>query len=183
MPYVWFVEESQWTAMLLSEMPVDVGAEVPRAVAAEHASSGTKQVPIQKATRIVPVKNGSSQMSLLIWGAEETVRVNGWALTTGLRVLADKDEIRIGDRASLFYSSESVAEIETFPGSDREIFCPRCTLVIQKGQSVVRCPCCQLIHHQDAELGCWVYAPGCASCSHPTALDAGFRWAPDEPWA
>lgn len=184
MPYLWFVEEeSRWEAMPLSELPVDVGADVPRAVAAEPSSTGTKRVPIQKATLIVPVKDGACQTSVLIWSPDETVRVNGWALTTGLRVLADKDEIQIGDRVPLFYSSESVAEIETFPGSDREIFCPRCTLAIQKGQSVVRCPNCQLIHHQDVELGCWVYAPGCASCSYPTAMDGGFRWAPDETWA
>jgi hypothetical protein len=183
MPYLWFVEgESRWTALPLSELPVDVGTDAPRAVAAEHFPVSINQERCRNATVIFPVGEGSSRVNVLVWGGGRSVRVNGLALTTGLRVLADKDEIAIGDRTPLFYTTESVAEIESFAGSAREIFCPRCTLPIGKDKLVVRCPNCGIIHHQDAELGCWTYAAGCAVCAHPTAMEAGFRWTPEESW-
>lgn len=184
MPYLWFAEaESRWTALPLSEMAVDVGADIPRTMAAEHCPTRTKQDSRRDAAFLVPTGDSASRVSVLLWGPEETIRVNGWRLTTGLRVLADKDEIVIGDRAPLFFSSESVACVESFAGSDREIFCPRCTLKIEKNAPVVRCPNCGIVHHENAELGCWTYASECAVCAHPTAMDAGFRWTPEESWA
>jgi len=184
MAYLWFVEdEHQWAAMPVTERPVDVGADVPRVVAPEHLTVKIKQNGTRKATVIVPTGEGPSRMYALVWGPGQTVRVNGWTLTAGLRVLADKDEIKVGVNTPVFFSTESVAQIEIFPGSDREIFCPRCTLPIEAGKPVVRCPKCHIIHHQDdEELGCWTYGPGCAVCSQPTAMDAGFRWTPEETW-
>jgi hypothetical protein len=183
MPYLWFVEEeSRWRAMPLSKAPVDVGAGVPQPLAPEGFPIHAMEDRRRNAGVICAAGEGPSSISVLVWGPEKTVRVNGWVLTTGLRVLGDKDEIRIGDGTPLFFSSESVAEIQNFPGSEREIFCPRCTLPIEKGKAVVRCPKCQTLHHQDAELGCWTYAEGCAVCAHPTAMDGGFHWRPEETW-
>jgi len=153
MAYVWFEREDEWAAMRLSEMPVDVGGRVPRAVTPGHSSIGTKQIPAQKATQIVQVGAGRRQASVLIWSPDKTVRVNGWTLTTGIRVLADRDEIRIGDRTPVFYSSESVARSRSSPEATAR---SSATLYAadRKRKAVVRCPDCGLMYHQDAELRC-----------------------------
>ena len=107
------------------------------------------------------------------------VRVNGSRLDTGIRVLCDRDELR-ADGGRTFFSSESLAMVVPFPGGAKTIFCPRCKLEIVPGSPAVRCPQCGVFHHQSDEFPCWTYAARCAMCDQPTALDAGFRWVPEE---
>ena len=107
-----------------------------------------------------------------------SAHVNGVALATGLRVLADRDELRAGG-ARAFFSTESLATVTTFPGAEGAVFCPRCKLEIAPQSPAVRCPQCAVWHHQDAELPCFTYAACCTLCDQPTALDAGFRWTPE----
>jgi Zn finger protein HypA/HybF involved in hydrogenase expression len=115
----------------------------------------------------------------MISSANAGVSINGLPLTVGIRALADRDEIRAGERA-FYFSTESLAQVEDFPGSDNALFCPRCKQEIEKNTSAVRCPACSVWHHQTDELNCWTYAETCALCSQQTDLSAGFRWTPEE---
>lgn len=103
-------------------------------------------------------------------------RVNG--TLHGVKMLADRDEVRV-NRTRLFFSSEALAQVEPFPGADGHAGkCPRCNAGFDVGQLSVRCPKCGVWSHQFDGRNCWTYAAGCASCGHPTALDAGFAWTP-----
>jgi LSD1 subclass zinc finger protein len=110
------------------------------------------------------------------------MRVNGCEVLAGLRVLADRDEIRTDDGIQCFFSTETLAVIEAFPGADREVFCGRCRQPIKTGASAVRCPGCQIWYHQDdsESLPCWTYTDKCNFCPNPTALDSGFMWIPED---
>jgi hypothetical protein len=126
--------------------------------------------------------DGSTWM--LLAPPEAGVHVNGLPLELGLRVLRDKDEIRLGERQRFFFSAEQVVQVVPFPGADQEVCCARCLDPIAPGATAVQCPnpACGAWHHQMPEknLPCWSYTPTCALCDQPTALDAGFRWTPEE---
>jgi hypothetical protein len=107
------------------------------------------------------------------------VRVHGSPLAAGIRVLRDRDELRV-DGGRTFFSAESLAAVMPFPGGAKATFCPRCKLEIVPGSPAVRCPQCGVFHHQSDEFPCWNYAAHCTMCDQPTALDAGFRWVPEE---
>jgi hypothetical protein len=110
------------------------------------------------------------------------LRVNGELVPLGLTVLSDRDEISLPGQPVRFFSTETVAQVEPFPHDTASGCCPRCKLPIGAGSPAVRCPSCGLWHHSSAEdeMPCWGYAPTCAGCSQPTALDAGFRWTPED---
>ena len=98
------------------------------------------------------------------------VTVNAEPLISGLRVLADRDEIRIG-RSRLYFSAERCARVERFTGSSRPVHCPRCDAPIAAGELVVRCPgaSCGLLHHHAVSI-----SPATAGLPSPAL-------APDEP--
>ncbi len=108
------------------------------------------------------------------------VRVNSRPLTTGIRVLRDRDEIVLGGVRS-FFSTERLAGVEPFPGGagGATVFCARCRQAIAKDDPAVRCPGCGTWCHQREDLGCWTYGEKCPLCDQSTALDAGYRWQPE----
>ena len=108
------------------------------------------------------------------------VRVNGLPLATGIRTLADRDEVQIPGGPCSFFSLERLAVREPLPPLDRDISCPRCRQQVARDSIAVRCPGCGLWHHESPDLPCWTYAPTCAVCAQPTADDAGFRWTPED---
>lgn len=118
-------------------------------------------------------------MWVLIAGAGSGVSLNGLPLVTGMRVVSDRDEIRIPGLSNLYFSTESLARVEEFSGSDQTLFCPRCKQEIEQGAAAVKCPACGVWHHQTQELNCWTYAEVCALCAHATDLSAGFEWTPE----
>ena len=122
----------------------------------------------------------------LLWGPETTVRLNGLRLQTGIRVLADRDEVKVDSNPPVFFSAETLAREETFEAGaadGKDIHCPRCKKLVEDGASVVRCPVCKVAYHygEEKERNCWCYAPTC-TCGHSTAMDAGFQWTPYEIW-
>jgi len=137
---------------------------------------------------IVPLADGAVSVNsagLLRSATEEeawilvgpaSVRVNGHPLDTGIRVLRDRDEVRVG-ASRAFFSTETLPTIVPFPG-ERPALCPRCKLDILAGSPAVRCPRCRIWHHESEEYPCWLYNASCANCDQPTALDADFRWSP-----
>lgn len=116
----------------------------------------------------------------LVSNAHLETRVNGMRVMAGLTILADHDEIRTLGGPAWFFSTETQAHVEPFPGSEARGFCPRCKLTIAEGTPAVHCPACGLWYHQSEEYPCWTYAPQCAACPQPTELGAGFRWTPEE---
>ena len=119
---------------------------------------------------------------VLVAGPEVRPIINGTPAPLGLVVLADRDEIRTPGGATLFFSCETRAVVEPFPESRSRGTCPRCRQAIAPGDPAVRCPSCGLWHHATDDLPCWTYEPRCANslCAQPTALDAEFRWTPEE---
>jgi len=133
--------------------------------------------------------SGDAARWALLAAPEAGAMVNGTPLCVGIRVLHDRDELVFrspgGSGSRRFYFSvESVARVEPFPGESDATTCPRCRKKFKHGQPAVRCPNpkCGVWHHQMPEEGlpCWTYAQTCAACPQPTATDAGYLWTPEE---
>jgi hypothetical protein len=131
---------------------------------------------------VVRARAGEAPVWALVEAAGRgDVRINGFPAVAGMRVLQDRDELRMASHEPLFFSSETLAHVEEFPGSERPIFCGRCRQPMEKGQLAVRCPNpqCGIWYHQTAALPCWTYTPTCAFCPQSTAPDAGYQWMPE----
>ena len=124
--------------------------------------------------------DGDAGETWLLLASPREVWVNGSQLDVGARVLRDKDEIRLRGAAPMFFSTEVLAQVAAFPGFARPVHCPRCRQVIEAGALAVYCPGCHMWHHQSVGCECWTYAPTCAVCDQTTALDADYRWKPEE---
>ena len=107
---------------------------------------------------------------------EACVHVNGSRVPTGVCVLEHGDELRVGAHRAWF-STERLASVIPF-GDGAEPACPRCRTPVHQGDPSVRCPQCQIVHHQAPNRACWTYLERCSACDQPTALDAGLRWSP-----
>jgi hypothetical protein len=116
----------------------------------------------------------------LLLADSKAVMVNGVPLVTGVRVLVDQDEISLGPAWSFFFSSEELAIVVEFPGSEKPVFCPRCKLEVASGTKAVKCPGCGVWHHQSDDLPCWAYSRRCTLCDQSTELNGRYRWSPDE---
>ena len=124
---------------------------------------------------------GTEGRWLMQWGALQDVRVNGIRQTLGLRILAHRDEIKVGGADAVFFSTEKLARVADFPGGDRPAYCARCKSPIAKGVPSVQCPMCRVWYHQQPadERPCWTYRERCVFCTQPTDFAAGFRWTPE----
>ena len=109
---------------------------------------------------------------------DRRLRINGMRPSLGIRVLRDRDEIRV-DGERLFFSSERLAAPEPFPGADQAIMCPRCKQEIIDNSTAIKCPQCGVWHHQSEEFPCWTYSERCALCDQSSSLDSGYRWTPE----
>jgi hypothetical protein len=108
------------------------------------------------------------------------LRVNGVRVTTGARVLRNRDEMRLaGVPGRAWFSDECKTEVTAFDGPEGST-CPRCKVEIKSASMSVRCPLCRVYYHQSAEYPCWTYAVTCAFDPQPTDLEANFRWTPGE---
>jgi Zn finger protein HypA/HybF involved in hydrogenase expression len=168
MPYLWSMNaESEWVPTPVADQPVELVeiGEVNR-VTLSHAEDG----------RV-------ADSWVLLWGPNNNVRLNGLRLQTGVRVLADRDEVKVDSHPPVFFSAETLVEVETFESGENELYCPRCKKPVEEGTSIVRCPACKLAYHysEDKERNCWNYSTKC-TCGHSTAMDAGFQWTPYEIW-
>jgi hypothetical protein len=106
------------------------------------------------------------------------VVVNGRPLLTGLHVLGDRDDVRLPGSPPRFFSAERLSAVEPLPEGPAPLACPRCRQTIAAGTPSVRCPQCQVWHHETSDLPCWTYAETCALCDQVTAMDSGYRWTP-----
>jgi hypothetical protein len=172
--HLWFRGEDYiWSAMPLDGHAVDVSVCPPRALAEDFKLSEAALAAVIRAGA------GDSPVWVLLVAGNGDVRVNGFAPVAGVRVLQDRDEIRVGASEPLFFSAETLAHVEEFPGAERTIFCGRCRQPMGKGEPAVRCPRCGIWYHQNENLPCWAYSPTCGFCPQTTPLDAALSWTPE----
>jgi hypothetical protein len=131
---------------------------------------------------------GGTDVSVaLVAQPDLSVFVNGVRIAGGLKILEHRDEIAVAGERFL-YSEESLPEITSFqaePGA-RLLRCSLCRGLIGDGMTVVRCPrCLRLFHQNDAgpdapERHCWTYSERCRHCGHPTGLLGESLWSPEK---
>jgi len=127
--------------------------------------------------RCAPRSGATSDEWCLVVPAGVAAAVNGEPCTAGIRVLADRDEIR-GPWGVAYLSTERLACIEPIPASMSGRKCPRSHTALVAGTPGVQCPACGLWFCQSDDLPCWTYASACV-CGAPTALDGGRRFDPE----
>lgn len=173
MAHLWLKTESeQWAVMPLEADGFVLTTNPPRALR-NKADESVSSVLLLREQR------EEEDAWVLICGRERDVRVNGVALLLGVRVVGHRDEISVDGGRKFYFSTETLARIETFPGALQTLYCPRCKQSVEREAPAVRCPQCRVWYHQSEELPCWSYSETCALCPQPTALDAGFRWTPE----
>ena len=176
MAHIWFQDHTdKWFALPLRGKPVDLGKSPPKPI------NGSRQIS-SKVPRAVllPTTPGSVSTGwALLWSPRAKISLNGLPHANGFSVLSDRDEIRFGGDKILYFSTEELAHVESFAGSERPIPCPRCKSPVKEGGLIVKCPNCGVVHHQDEKRGCWTYAKTCSLCPAPTDLEAGFQWTPE----
>ncbi len=126
---------------------------------------------------------------LLFAPLDAGITVNGEPVTTGVRVLSDRDVIGRPGSADVYFSSESLVRVEPFPGpgaansaEGEATYCPRCRRAIDPGYPAVSCPGCSTWFHQNPEEArdCWSFSPTCGVCQQDTDLaNARYRWTPE----
>ncbi len=127
---------------------------------------------------VMPVDIAGAKVWALISPVCLDVRLNGAPVDAGLRILADRDEIRVGGEVR-YFSTESFAVVEPLPATGRTLYCARCRLEIEAGSPGICCPTCGVWYHQSAKMPCWTYAPKCGFCPRPTG-ESGFAFTPEE---
>ena len=170
-------EHSVWTPRRLEGEAVELGESRPRE---ENASSTARSGRIGKVL-LLPLKNGcNSRDWLLLWKTDTRININGIPLSSGIRCLAEKDEITIDSSHTVYFTREEPAQAKKFPGSDRKITCAFCHRPIEDGHFVVECPGCGYLFHQMEARECYTYDSTCRHCNTPTELGAGPLWTPEE---
>src|ERR1044071_5727205 len=119
MAHLWIRSETeQWAVMPLEGDAFTLTANPPRI----HERSGESE----SINDVLLIRARTQAAWVLVAGAGTHVSVNGAPVRTGLCVVADHDEIRVGDADSVYFSTETLARIEQFTGVDQTMFCPRC---------------------------------------------------------
>ena len=109
--------------------------------------------------------------AVLVSRPDVAVRINGLAMPAGLRVLADRDEIRV-NHERFYFSSQDPLVVEIRNGE--AVACPRCSGMLEPGTPAVRCHCGAWFHQSD-DQPCFTYGETCPLCNASSQLDA-------EPW-
>jgi hypothetical protein len=137
-------------------------------------------IPAAPPPRLKRFKNSAGADEWLLITPPGVVRVNGVLDRVGLRLLQDKDEVHIRGFHPLYFSTERLPQVETFPGAEHPVHCPRCREVVEPGSAAVCCPgpACRTWYHQRSDRECWTYSDKCSLCGQPTALNVGYRWVP-----
>jgi len=176
MAFMWQFESERWTRKPLNSALFSLHMNSDSPIRPEEI------FPERDATAVIGRYGAGQETPLwvLLDRRLADVRMNGEALVTGIAVLHDRDEILIGGRTRLYFSTEEQPTVEPFPGSAHAVFCARCRQPIQQGTPAVRCPSCGHWCEQTEKKPCWTYGPNCPLCDQFTAFDAGLRWTPDE---
>jgi len=176
MAYLWHnSNDGKWTATelhaaaFLGKGPIDFTQDI-------HAAARRRGVLLYPDTAIT-----DPSMWALLAPNNSRVCISDTPLENGIRIIADRDSIRIADMPRMYFSAERLACIQEFPDME-SVYCPRCKLIITEREMAVCCSQCGVWHHEQTQEGknCWSYARTCALCDQSTDLDsAGFRWTPE----
>jgi hypothetical protein len=172
MAHIWVFVGSEWAVLPLNGMLFSLRQRRSLAQQSGESTAWREEVLLIPTAR-------RTELWVLLAGVKADVRINGIRLSLGIRCLRDRDEIRVGGTDLYYFSTESLAVAEPFPGSPPNTFCPRCRQAIAPGDAAVKCPACGVWHHKSEDLPCWTYSETCALCSQVTAMDAGYRWTPE----
>ncbi len=174
MAHFWNIDAAGcWVATPVGDTPAVINNSVEFVKSDDIAARAVEHAYVRRLAN--PVETWA-----LLCPPHSDVRVNGEFVPLGLTILSDRDELRMPAQSVRFFSTETLARVEAFP-EDARGFCPRCKLALTPGSAAVRCPgSCGLWHHMSDEMPCWTYAPTCAGCEHNTAMDAGFKWTPED---
>ena len=172
MPAIFHKADSEWRAERLATKHAILGFDPMRLMALEAASPSLPGDCIA----LMHIDCGRKWIAFI----PDSMHIlhNGQPVMAGLRMLAHGDSLAAAHGGPVFFSTEDVACVEPFAGAE-PVSCPRCKCEIAPGQPSVRCASCNVVHHELADRNCWTYAPKCAVCSQPTALDIGLRWSPE----
>ena len=77
-------------------------------------SIGQEGKPVQGSVFLKSWQHAEDQIWLVMAGRGTRVWVNGRPLHTGIRVLQDRDDVRVHDQLSVFFSTEQLAEVLPF---------------------------------------------------------------------
>jgi hypothetical protein len=176
MAHLWVRDEAErWAVLPLEREAFSLSSTPPRPIARQLGEGDALCDAL-----LIRADSPQADSWVLIASAGAGVSVNGVPLGAGIRVVSDRDQIRVGGEHEYYFSTETLARIEQFPGGEQPMYCPRCKQEIDAGASAVKCPACGVWHHQTDELNCWTYAQVCALCAQPTEMSTGFRWTPEE---
>lgn len=172
MANLWYKAGSgKWTPWLLDGAAVALG---PRLLPI-MASNGCPPSALLMRSR-----SAGLEQWLAMRVAARPLFVNGESLRTGIRVINDRDEMRILGSDCVFFSTEHLPQIEPFAESSRPVLCIRCRRSIVAGAPTVRCGCGAVFHQDTAPaFQCYSYAPSCPLCARPTDLTKTYRWQPE----
>ncbi len=129
---------------------------------------------------LIPTAGEARTLWCLVASPRREIRVNGWILPGGVRILSDRDEIRLPHGARFYYSDADPARVEPLPESAGVVCCGLCTAPIEVGSDAVRCPGCGVWHHASDKRDCWTYNPTCSSGDQPTSLTDESAWSPED---
>lgn len=115
---------------------------------------------------------------ILITGRRASISINGNPLLLGIRVLRDRDAIRVGPSPCVYFSLETLPVVVPCPEA-RPVPCARCKTDIAPGFPAVRCPSCGAWHHQGGDLLCWSHVERCAACQRLTLMDGQYHRTPE----
>jgi hypothetical protein len=178
MAHLWIQVESGWSPFPLA---ADPAGRVDRSAKTSPGSACLAgDYPLGTAALLCSQAEPGRDSWALVAPSNVTLRVNGFPVGSGLRVLRDRDAIQLDDLPVVFYSGEEPAAVQPFPGSPQATFCVRCKTETQPGRPAVRCPGCKSWYHQSDELGCWTIANVCFLCGKATALDGALTWSPED---
>lgn len=188
MAHLWFPDDVKpWAALVLEEGVYDLDHTPPVRVPAEQAARECALWERRKQVLLIPAAGAHCPATAapgnrwaLLAGPHRRVWVNGSRLDLGLRLLDDRDHIRLDSSRSYYFSAEMLARAKIYTGGAQPIQCPRCKTEVLAGSRAVRCPGCGVWHHQTDERPCWTHAPTCALCDRTTELEgAHYRWVPE----
>ena len=146
------------------------------------ASISQDETAMQDHVFILGCQHSGEKTWIVLPGRGAPVWINGRFIQPGIRVLQDRDEVRVRHQPSVFFSAEQLARVVPYTPGASSVFCPRCKQPMVDGTPSVQCPHCEVWHHQDEAqaLECWRYSEHCAMCDQLTDFHAGFRWSPSD---
>jgi len=123
MPYLWLRDDDRmWSALPLTNHPIDFSQSIPKEKPVERlVNAQVEQALLFPVGDDRPIKTWA-----LLWGRDSDVRINGLrSFPAGIHVMGDRDEFKIDNGDTVYFTTETLPGVDTFEEADHDIFCPR----------------------------------------------------------